>query len=265
MALDRYEAFERITFERDDRVLIVTLNRPDAMNAVDQQLHRELARVFEDIAFDPETDAVVLTGAGDAFCAGGDLDWIAALPAGRASEWMVVEGRKIVRDLLTPPQPIIAAVNGAAVGLGATVALFCDVIFAASSARISDPHVKVGLVAGDGGAAIWPLLLGPARAKQYLLTGDWLSAAQAKELGLINEAVADDALRAEALAFARRLTEGSQPAIRATKKAVNHYLMSVVEPVVDLSLALEHSTFGSADVLEGTTAMRERRAPKFSD
>ena len=150
-----YSRYHALSCERQDKVLIVSLNRPEALNAINADLHTELSHVFADIALDQETNVVVLTGKGRAFSAGGDIKWFQDLTPPQL-EALFTEARKIIVDLLEVQQPMIAAVNGPATGLGATLALFSDVIFAADNARIGDPHVRIGVVAGDGGAVIWP-------------------------------------------------------------------------------------------------------------
>jgi enoyl-CoA hydratase len=174
-----------------------------------------------------------------------------------------LDARQLVYDLLDVELPIVAALNGPAVGLGASIALLCDVIFMAETATLADPHVRVGIVAGDGGTAIWPLVLGPARAKQYLLTGDPVPAAEAERLGLVNRVVAPGALQDEALAFARRLAEGAPLAVRYTKLAVNQALKQAATVAFDVATALEIVTFQSADHREALAALREKRKPKF--
>jgi enoyl-CoA hydratase len=177
---------------------------------------------------------------------------------------LFMEARKIIVDLLEVQQPIIAAVNGPATGLGATLALFSDVIFAADNARIGDPHVRVGVVAGDGGAVIWPWLVGAARAKEFLLTGDLLTAVEAERIGLINHVVPADQLMATALALAQRLATGPTQAIRGTKASVNKILRETVNLVLDTSLALERYCFSTADHKEAIQAFVEKREPKFT-
>jgi enoyl-CoA hydratase len=159
--------------------------------------------------------------------------------------------------------PIVAAVNGHAMGLGASIALLCDMIFMADTATIGDPHVKVGIVAGDGGVAIWPLAVGPARAKQYLLTGDPLTATEAERIGLINKVVPADQLAAEAMAFAQRLAAGAPLAVRYTKLAVNKLVKDAFNIAFDTSTALELLTFHSDDHREALAAIREKRKPEF--
>jgi enoyl-CoA hydratase len=230
-----------IEFDRAGRVLTIRLNRPEQLNAVDGQLHAELARVFPEADDDLESDVLVLTGAGKAFSAGGDIGWMQQgiddpeAFSGRVRR----EGKRIVFSMLEVEKPLIAKVNGAAVGLGATLALFCDVIFASEKARIGDPHVSVGYSAGDGGAAIWPHLIGHARAKEYLMTGDLIAATKAAEMGLINHAVAPEQLDATVDAFCGRLLAGATTAIRYSKLSVNIGLKQLVHSILDASLAFE--------------------------
>jgi enoyl-CoA hydratase len=153
--------------------------------------------------------------------------------------------------------------NGVASGLGATIALFCDIIIAAKTARIGDPHVRVGIVAGDGGCVIWPLLVGPARAKEYLLTGDLVNAEEAERIGLINRVVAPEELYPTALALAQRLAAGAPKAIGWTKLSVNRWLKEGLNLIMDASLGLEWITFGTEDHREAVDAFLEKREPKY--
>ncbi|MEE1865080.1 enoyl-CoA hydratase/isomerase family protein [Pseudomonas auratipiscis] len=258
----KYAHYEFIKFALNNGVMTLHLNRPEAMNAINAGLHQELSQVFADIAADPEVHAVVLTGEGRGFCGGGDLSWFRDItPAG--VDKLFREARKLIIDLLELPQPIIAAVNGHAAGLGATLALFCDIIFVAESAKIADPHVRIGVAAGDGGAAIWPWLVGPARAKQYLFTGDSLTATEAERIGLVNQVLADDQVLEHATVLARRLADGPRLAIAASKASVNKILRDTVNLVLDTSLALEKENFYSADHKEAINAFLEKRAPVY--
>jgi enoyl-CoA hydratase len=258
-----YTRYRSLSIERKDKVLVVALNRPDALNAIDAELHTELSWIFADIAADRQTEAVVLTGKGRAFSAGGDISWFRSMTPEQL-ETLFVEGRKIIMDLLEVEQPIIAAINGPAAGLGATLALFSDVSFAAEDAKIGDPHVRVGVVAGDGGAVIWPWLIGAARAKEFLMTGDLVGAAEAERMGLVNHVVAPDRLMSEALAFANRLAEGPTKAIRWTKVSVNKILRETANLVLDTSLAFEKLTFATDDHKEAVSAFIEKRKPRFT-
>ena len=259
-----YENYEDIIFERTGGVLAVTLNRPEARNATDERLHKELSRVFADIARDRETRAVILTGAGTAFCAGGDLKH--GLNMNRdQTDAMVEEGRKIIMDILEVPQPIVAAVNGYAMGLGATLALFCDIVVASEEAVFADTHVVAGYVAGDGGAAIWPWLIGANNAKEFLMTGDRLSAEDARELGLIRHVVPATELMTEARKKAERLANGPRMAIEGTKMTINRLLRQAVEATLDYGLQKEKECMlVSEDCVEALSAFSEKRKPVFT-
>ena len=259
-----YTDYQALNVRKRDRVLTIALNRPDRLNAITGVLHDDLSRIFDELNRDRSVDVAILTGEGRAFCAGGDADWLETLaedPLGW--ELLSEETRRIVNGILECRQPVIAKLNGVAAGLGATIALYCDVIFASDRARIGDPHVKVGLVAGDGGSAIWPALIGYARAREYLDTGEFLSAEQAASIGLINRCVPDDELDAVVDAFADRLTSGAIRAIQWTKQAVNAPLRETVASNLELSLALEAKSNLTEDHMEGINALREKRSPKF--
>lgn len=260
-----FSAYRTIAFLRRGRVLEVALNRPEHLNAVDERMHEELAHLFDDVARDPDSDIIVLTGSGRAFCAGGDIKWMqSAIEEPARFEKTAREGKKVVFSLLECEKPIIAKVNGHATGLGATLALFCDVIFAAETAKIGDPHVIVGLVAGDGGAVIWPQLIGYARAKEYLMTGDLLRAADAARIGLINHAVPATELDARVAEFADRLAKGATKAIRWSKVSVNVGLRQLAHMIMDTSIAYESLSARSRDHHEAVKAFAERRAALFT-
>jgi enoyl-CoA hydratase/carnithine racemase len=259
-----YADYKLILSARRNRVLTLTLNRPDNLNAVDGSLHEELSRIFYDVAIDDDADVIVLTGAGRAFSAGGDFGWFQQMIDDPVLwERCRVEAKKIVFGLLDCEKPVIAKLNGHAVGLGATLALFCDVIFAVKGARIADPHVLAGMVGGDGGAIIWPQLIGYARAKEYLMTGDPILAEDAERMGLINHAVDAADLDATVDAFADRLASGAVQAIRYTKTSVNIGLRQLAHSILDASLAYEALTNFSANHQEAVSAFLEKRKPSF--
>jgi enoyl-CoA hydratase len=259
-----FDDYQTILFSRRGRVLEVTLNRPDKLNATDAVLHTELARLFTDITNDPDSDIVILTGAGRAFSAGGDVAWMQeAIDQPARFEQTMREARQIVYGLIDCEKPVIAKLNGHATGLGCTIALFCDVIFAAEHAKIGDPHVSIGFVAGDGGAVIWPQLIGYARAKEYLLTGDLMTASQAAEWGLINHAVPAAELDEKVNAFADRLAAGATKAIRWTKMSVNIGLRDLAAKMMDASLAYEALSNVDPDHAEAVKAFAEKRPPVF--
>lgn len=261
-----YEHYRHISFFYRGRVLTMTMNRPDKLNAVGALMHEELSQAFYDVAMDDEADVVILTGAARAFSAGGDIDWLQDMIDDKVLwERTRVEAKKIIFGMLDCEKPIIAKVNGPAVGLGATMALFCDVIFAGESAKIADPHVGVGLVAGDGGAIIWPQLVGYARAKEFLMTGDALTAAQAEHIGLINHCVPDAELDQRVDGFAERLVAGATQAIRYTKTVVNIGLRQLAHTIMDASIAYESMTNDTDDHREALRAFKEKRPAKFGD
>jgi len=262
------ETLPRLTTLRSERigdVLKVTIAHPGSpLNAVDQTLHEELAALFRALRRETRARAVLLTGEGRAFSAGGDFAWFPQLQDPEVLESVRRDGKQMIWDLLDVEVPIVAAVNGPAVGLGASIALLCDVIFAADTATFADPHVRVGIVAGDGGVAIWPLVLGPARAKHYLLTGDAVPAAEAERIGLVNFVVPADELAARALEYAQRLAAGAPLALRYTKLAVNKLVKDALNVAFDTSTALEVVTFRSDDHREALAALRAKRKPRFT-
>jgi enoyl-CoA hydratase/carnithine racemase len=245
-------------------VLTVTIAHPTSpVNAVDDALHRDLTALFAALRRERDARAVLLTGRGRAFSAGGDFAWFPELQEPARMEALRLDAKQLIWDLVDVEIPIVAALNGPAMGLGASIALLCDVILMADTATIGDPHVKVGIVAGDGGAAIWPLLVGPARAKQYLLTGDPLSAVEAERIGLVNRVVPAADLQREALALATRLAAGAPLAVRYTKLAVNKLVKDALNVAFDTSTALELVTFRSEDHQEALAALRDKRPPNF--
>ncbi|MGH7897990.1 MAG: enoyl-CoA hydratase/isomerase family protein, partial [Candidatus Binatia bacterium] len=253
--------FETLRAERTGAVLKITIDHPRSeLNAVDERLHADLTALFATLRREDDARAVVLTGRGKAFSAGGDFKFfprVLAEPGGL--EHLRRDAKQLIWDLLDVEVPIVAAVNGPAIGLGASIALLCDTIFMADTATIADPHVRVGLVAGDGGAAIWPLAVGPALAKQYLMTGDPLTAEDAARLGLVNRVVPAADVVAEAMRFAERLAAGAPLAVRYTKLSVNKLVKDALNVAFDVSTALEIVTFKSDDHQEALAAIREKR------
>jgi enoyl-CoA hydratase len=256
--------YNQLIVTRAGRLLAITLNRPELLNAVNLEMLQELADVFIYAASDPHSDVVVLTGAGRAFSAGGDLEHIAGNAARPEQfEYEARLAKQIVYSMLDLEKPLICRLNGHAVGLGATLALMCDVIFAADTAKIGDPHVALGLVAGDGGAAIWPQRIGFGRAKEYLLTGDLLTAVKAQEIGLINHCVPVTELDTAVTAFCERMLKGATKAIRWTKVLINLELKRIVHSLLDTGLAYEGLSAHSSDHREGVRALQEKRKPVF--
>ncbi|MBR0797232.1 enoyl-CoA hydratase/isomerase family protein [Bradyrhizobium jicamae] len=240
---------------RASGVAVVTMNRPESLNAINWDMHEELERVFVDLDHDKDVRAIVLTGAGRGFCSGGDQKSLdkGPLPSPTRS------GRHLIRNMLEVEVPVVAAVNGVAVGLGATLALFCDVIFANPTARFADTHVTAGVVAGDGGAVIWPLLMGPVRAKHYLMTGEFISAEKAAAMGMINEVVSNRDVKDAAIEYAELLADGPRESIIWTKYSVNKIIKQYAHLVLDTSAALEMLTFALPERREAVAAFAEKR------
>lgn len=258
------DKYKLLQFARRGRVLTVTMNSPKNLNAVGPQMHDELSQVFTDLAIDDGSDIIVLTGAGRAFSAGGDIDHMQAVVDDPTLFLHEAEGsRRLVFSLLELEKPIVAKINGHAVGLGATLALLCDITFMSTNARIGDPHVNVGLVAGDGGAVIWPHLVGFAKAKEFLLTGDLIDAAKAEKIGLVNYAIEPDRLDVAVDAFCDRLATGATHAIRWTKNIVNLELKRIASSVMHAGMAYETVSVQSLDHAEAVAAFREKRPPVF--
>jgi len=260
---DRYHEENRLEIEIANRIAIVTLNRPDKRNAIDYRLRAGLERALPQLGVDPDVGAIVLTGAGSAFCAGGDL--VEFYPPGEHGPLRAFRNRELCWAIARCEAPLIAAVNGTAAGLGATLALLCDVIFMADTAKIGDTHAAMALTAGDGGQAIWPLLVGPHRAKEYLMAGELIPAAEADRIGLVNHVVPAAELLPRALAYARKLADGAQCAIRWTKLAVNKLIVQQLNLTLELGLATELMCTMTEDTREAQAAFREKRKPVFRD
>jgi enoyl-CoA hydratase len=233
------------------------------LNSVDARLHTEMAWLWTDIEQDKSVYAVVLTGSGRAFCAGGDLDWFKNMTP-EALDKLFYEARLIIGSMLNVTKPIISAINGAATGLGDTLALLSDISYASENAVIADTHVLAGIGAGDGGGVIWPLLCGISRAKEYLMTGDKLTARDAEKIGLINHVVPENQLIVEAVSMAKRLAAGPRLAITATKIPINKIIMQRMNLILHCSLALEKECFHTDDHKEAINSFLEKRKPIFN-
>lgn len=260
-----YENYETLKITRDGGVVTVAFNRPEVKNATNTLMHQELERIFPEIGRDPDARVVVLTGEGHAFSAGGDISgmqknlddparWVASM----------IEARNILMGVIDLELPVIAKVNGHAIGLGATLALVCDIVVAKDTALIADPHVKVGLVAGDGGSVIWPALVGYAKAKKYLLTGEGITGAEAERIGLVSEALPKEDLDARVAEIAAEIANGASFAIRLTKKAINMDLRQRMDRLIEAHLGYETMSYLSADHREGVNAFVEKRSPNYS-
>lgn len=254
----------RLRFERDEHLLIVTIDNPASeMNVVDEAMHHELTRLFVSLRGEREARCILLTGSGRAFSAGGDFSWFPTLRGADRLEELRLDARRLIWDLLDVHLPIVCALNGHAAGLGASIALFCDVILMADTASIGDPHVRMGITAGDGGVVAWPMAVGPSRAKEYLLTGDPVPAVEAERIGLVNHVVPSDELRERALGFARRLAANAPLAVQYTKQSVNASIKQQLNVAFDRSTALELITLQSQDHEEALRSIAEHRPPRF--
>ena len=262
-----YAGYEGLLIERRGPILVATMNAPP-LNPVGPALHDELHRVFREADEDEAVRVLVLTGAGDrAFSAGGDVSWMKAdFEIPRRPLWSngLAAEKSILQTVLNFSKPFISRVNGHAMGLGATLAVLSDISIMVEDAKIADTHVKVGLVAGDGGALLWPLLMGFANARKYLLTGDALTGRAAADYGLITQAVPREALDEAVFSMAERLAKGAGVAVNYTKIAVNLLLRSIVDPLIEAHYGLEVQSALSDDHREAVSAFLEGREPVFT-
>jgi len=257
------ELGEELKVEADGPVRTVVIDRPEALNAMSPKLHWGLANVWRMLSADSEARVVILTGAGRAFSAGGDLDWITTFlddPVARYES--LREGAQIIEEMLRFPLPVIAAVNGPAVGLGCSITILCDVVLMSERAYLADPHVGVGLVAGDGGAAFWPLLTPILRTREYLFTGDRIPAATAVELGLATRTTAPDELMPEARRLADRIARQPIAALQGTKRIVNMYLSQALAGALPAGFAAEAVTMESEEHRRRLLALRSKKQQK---
>jgi enoyl-CoA hydratase len=248
-----------LLIEEVGEVRVITMNKPETLNANSPDLHNALVDVWRHLASDTDARAVVLTGAGRAFSAGGDMDDFVQLWTDTTRrQWELDQARRLLLEMLDFPLPLIAAVNGPAVGLGCTLAVSCDLLVIAEDAYLADPHVAIGLTAGDGGAATWPLLMSMPRAKEYLFTGDKIPPEVALEIGLVNRVVARDKVLDSAIEFATRLAALPPQALRTTKHALNIHLRRAAEGVLDYALQAEFESFGTAEHQAAVRRFRSR-------
>ncbi len=262
-----YSHYKFLDIQREGGIATLTLNQPDNRNAVHAEMHAELEQIWRDLSMDREVNVIVFTGAGKVFSAGGDIKRMAAR-FGSDEGWdhslaIPAATHRLFEGMLDVKQPIIAAVNGDAVGLGATLALFADVAIIADTAKFGDSHVKVGLVAGDGGAVVWPLLVGPARAKEFLMRGRLVNGTEAHALGLVNHVVPAAEVMATARSMAEELNALPPLAVRWTKLAVNKWMKHQMNLILDASIAYEMLSINSHDHHEAAMAFIEKRKPVY--
>src|SRR5882724_4382463 len=259
-----YADYQHLTFDRrPSGVVLITINRPEVMNATNARLHWELTQVWLTVDADREVRVALVTGAGKAFSAGGDLSLVEEMAGNPdAAARTMREASDLVYNMINLDKPVVSAINGAAVGAGLVVALLADVSIIAETARLTDGHTRLGVAAGDHAAIIWPLLCGMAKAKYYLLTADFIDGKEAERIGLVTMCLPPDQVMPKALEVADRLARGSQISIQWTKRALNNWLRQA-GPIFDQSLALEMLSFSYPDVREGVKAIREKRTPIF--
>jgi enoyl-CoA hydratase len=259
-----FKSYKQLTFTRHDNgVLLITMDRPEKYNATDEEMHGELARVLRDVSDDKETRVAVITGAGKAFSAGGDLDMVSRLAGDHERvDHMLREMSDMVYNIINCEKPIVSAINGVSVGAGTVVGLLADISIMAEDAKLGDGHVKLGVAAGDHAAIIWPLLCGMAKSRYYLMTGEMLTGAEAERIGLVSKALPRDQVLEEAMRVAQVMATGAQQAIRLTKRTLNSWLRQAA-PIFDQSAAYEMLCFMAPDVVEGYTALLEKREPAF--
>jgi enoyl-CoA hydratase len=264
VTLTGYEEFApELLVEKIGAVHVVRINRPEALNAVDEAVHHAFATIWRALAADDDARAVVTTGAGKAFSAGGDMEMFKRLiddPVAR--QFQISEARTVFLEVIGFPKPLVSAVNGPAVGLGCSIALLSDFLVMGERSYLADPHVAVGLVAGDGGAAMLPLLIGLMKAKEYVLLGDRITAADAEKLNLVTKVAADDAVLDEALAIGEKLAALPPQALRATKIAMNMHLSRAASGILEYSLAEEYTSFSTPEFQERVAAFLERAGKK---
>ena len=262
--LERYAAYKALDLDNPaPRILRISFNKPDTLNSLDQAGHRELSYIWRDIDDDEEVSAVILTGKGRAFSAGGDFSMIEAMiddHKARARAWK--EARDLVYNIINCSKPIVSAINGAAVGAGLVAGLLADISIAGKSAKIVDGHTRLGVAAGDSAVINWPLLCGMAKAKYHLLLCEPMTGEEAERIGMVSLCVEDDALQARALAIAERLRDAAPAATRWTKYALNNWYR-MAGPAFDASTALEMLGFTTPEAVEGVRSHREKRKPSF--
>jgi enoyl-CoA hydratase len=259
-----YQSYQYLKFEYpSDGVLLITINRPDVLNATNNRLHWELSTVWLDVEKDEDCRVAVITGAGKAFSAGGDLDMV----INQAKDFKQIaaiskEAADLVYNIVNCEKPVVSAINGVAVGAGLAAALMADISIIAEDARLTDGHLRLGVGAGDHAAIIWPILCGMAKAKYYLMTAEFIDGREAERIGLVSMVKPREEVLPAALEVAAKLAAGPQHALRWTKRSLNHWVRNAA-PIFEASLGYEMLNFFDDDVIEGANAIKEKRAPVF--
>jgi enoyl-CoA hydratase len=254
-----FQPIDELKIEMDGPVAIVTMNRPEKLNAFSEPMSVAMREVWEHLALDRAVRAIVLTGAGRAFCAGGDIPgFIQSYESPIHRRESMRGAQRLLNAMLECPKPMIAAINGPAIGLGCSVAISCDTVFVNEDTFMADPHVNIALVAGDGGAVQWPLFMSVLKAKYYLLTGDRIPAKECVEIGLANFAVPAGELLEKAVALGQRLAEKPQQAIEETKRAVNLHIQQATLMVSPFACAAEQESFATEDIKKAIESFSSR-------
>jgi enoyl-CoA hydratase/carnithine racemase len=257
----KYDLPEEIQVSADGPIRVVRLNRPEQLNATNHELHQGLAELFPQLDADADARVAVLTGNGRAFSAGGDFAYLDDLTQdAELRRQTLVDGKRIVTGMVACRLPIVAAVNGPAVGLGCSLVALSDIVFMAESAHLADPHVLLGLVAADGGPVTWPLLTSLQLAKEYALTGDRIPARRAADIGLVNHVCADDEVLDQAMACAHRIAKLPKQASEDTKRILNLHLERAVLATLDFALTAEDRSFTSPELRANIDRMRHKEA-----
>lgn len=259
-----YDAYKALKIERRGPALWVIFDNPP-LNPMNDEAHHELSHVFRTISRDPDVRVVVITGAGDrAFSAGGNIQSMKDNIKNHA-RWVkgAIEAREVVLNMLECDKPVIARINGHAMGVGATIALCSDITVMVENGKIGDTHVKVGLVAGDGGALLWPHLVGIVKARRYLLTGDLLTGKEAAEIGLVTQSCTPEELDGIVDGWVQRFATGATVALSGTKRALNWAIRQQAQVAMDMHMGLETYSQLSRDHEEAADAFLEKREPNF--
>jgi enoyl-CoA hydratase len=255
----KYDLPDVIKVEHDGPVRIVRLSRPDQLNAINDEVHLGLTKLFPQLSADADARVAVITGEGRAFSAGGDFDLLDRMSKDRQLRRDVIaEGRELVINMIRCRVPVVAAVNGPAVGLGCSVIALSDVVYMAESAYLSDPHVMVGLVAADGGPLTWPLHTSLLLAKEYAFTGDRISAQRAAEIGLANHVCSDDEVLPQAMATAQKIAALPRQAVEATKRVLNLHVERSVLATIDFAMAAETESFDTEELRQNVAKFLKR-------
>ncbi|QLL09099.1 enoyl-CoA hydratase/isomerase family protein [Mycobacterium vicinigordonae] len=255
-----YEAFApSLLVEKIGGAHLIRINRPETLNAVNEDVHEAFAGIWRVLENDEDVRAVVITGAGKAFSAGGDMVMFSRLiedPDARAKQ--IADARTVFLEIINFSKPLVSAVNGPAVGLGCSIALLSDLLVMGEGSYLADPHVAVGLTAGDGGAAMMPLLVGMIKAKEFVLLGEQITAQIAKDVGLATRVVSDDRVLEEGLALGERLASLPSQAVQSTKRAMNMHLSRAALGVLEYALAAEYTSFSTPEFKDRVAAFRAR-------